>query len=83
MKRVLSLAAIEIFVWLVLLLITFSISKGAIEISFGSATLPERVATQTARLLTSGLLILLWLVAWKKVADLYLCRMLSRHAVSA
>jgi len=83
MKRILSLAAIEIFVWLVLLLITFSISKGAIEINFGTATLIERVATQTARLLTSGLLILLWLVAWKKVADLYLWRMLSRHGASA
>jgi len=83
MKRILSLAAIEVFVWFVLLVITFLVSKGAIEISFGTATLIERIATQTARLLVSAVLILLWLLAWKKVADLYLSKMLSRHSATA
>jgi len=83
MKRILSLAAIEVFVWFVLLVITFLVSKGAIEISFGTATLIERIATQTARLLVSTVLILVWLLAWKKVADLYLSKMLSRHSATA
>jgi hypothetical protein len=83
MRRILSLAAIEVFVWFVLLVITFLVSKGAIEISFGTATLIERIATQTARLLVSAVLILVWLLAWKKVADLYLSKMLSRHSATA
>ena len=83
MNRILPLVAIEVFVWFVLLLITFIISKGVIEINFGTATLVERIATQTLRLLVSGVLILVWLLAWKKVADLYLSKMLSRHGVSA
>jgi type VI protein secretion system component VasK len=83
MNRILPLVAIEVFVWFVLLLITFIISKGVIEINFGTATLVERIATQTVRLLVSGVLILVWLLTWKKVADLYLSKMLSRHGVSA
>jgi hypothetical protein len=82
-KRILLLAAIEVFVWFILLLITFVISKEVIEISFGIGTLLERVATQTVRLLVSATLILGWLLAWKKVADLYLSRMLPRHGTSA
>jgi len=82
-KRILPLAAIEVFVWFVLLLITFVISKEAIEISFGTATLVERIATQTVRLLVSATLILVWLLAWKKVADLYLSRMLFHHGTNA
>ena len=83
MRRILSLAAIEVFAWFILLAITFVVSKGAIEISFGTATLIERIATQTARLLVSAVLILVWLLAWKKVAELYLSKMLSRHSATA
>jgi len=79
MKRVLSLAAIEIFVWFVLLTVTFLISRVAIELSFGTAPLIARIATQVLRLLVSGALVLVWLMAWKKVADLYLSKMLARH----
>ena len=78
-KPILPLAAIEVFAWFVLLAVTFLISKGAIEISFGTATLLERVATQTVRLLVSAALVLGWLLAWKKVADIYLSKMLSRR----
>jgi hypothetical protein len=82
MKRLLALAAIETFVWLLLLIVTFIISKGALEISFGSATLLARVATQIVRVVASGTLVLIWLFAWKKVADLYLSRTLSRQRTS-
>jgi hypothetical protein len=83
MKRILPLAAIEIFVWFVLLAVTFLISKVAIELSFGTTTLVARVATQIVRLLASGTLVLAWLAAWKKVADFYLSRALSRSGTNA
>jgi hypothetical protein len=78
-NRILQLAAMEVFVWLILLAIVFVISKGAFEISFGTATLIARVATQVARVSVSAGLVLVWLLAWKKVADYYLSRMLSRQ----
>lgn len=79
MRRIIPLSGIEVFAWLLLLVITFFISKGVIEISFGTATLLARIATQTVRLLVSVALVLAWLLAWKKVADVYLSRMLSHH----
>ena len=63
MKRVLPLAAIEVFVWFILLTVTFLISKVAIEISLGTATLLARIATQAVRLVVSGGLVLGWLLA--------------------
>ena len=83
MKRLIPLAAIEVFVWAILLAITFAISKGAFEISFGTGTLVERIATQIARVSVSGALVLLWLLIWKRVADNYLSRMLSRQKTNA
>ena len=83
MKRILPLAAMEVFVWLILLAIVFIISKGAFAINFGTATLLARVATQTARVSVSGLLVLVWLLIWKKTADYYLSRMLSRQSANA
>ncbi len=78
MKRLLPLAAIEVFVWLFLLGSTYVISKGAFGIRFGTATWAERVATQTARVAASGGIVLIWLLGWKKVTDSYLTRTLSR-----
>jgi len=78
MKRLLPLAAIEIFVWLFLLGSTYVISKGAFAINFGTTTLLESVATQTARVVASGGVVLVWLLGWKKVTDWYLVRTLSR-----
>jgi len=82
-KRLVPLAAIETFVWVLLLIVTFVISKGALEISFGTATLAARVATQIARVVASGTLVLVWLFGWKKVTDLYLSRTLSRQRTTA
>jgi len=82
-KRLIPLAAMEVFVWLILLAVVFVISKGAFAINFGTSTLIERVATQVARVSSSGVLVLLWLFAWKKIADYYLSRTLSRHGASA
>jgi len=77
-KRLLPLAAIEIFVWLFLLGSTYVISKGAFAISFGTATLVESIATQTARVAASGGVVIIWLLGWKKVTDWYQVRTLSR-----
>src|SRR5208337_3557217 len=77
-KRLLPLAAIEIFVWLFLLGSTYVISKGAFAINFGTATLVESVATQTARVTASGGVVIIWLLGWKKVTDWYQVRTLSR-----
>jgi len=77
-NRTLSLAGIVVFVWLLLLGITFIVSKGVLAISFGMATLVERIATQTVRVSVSALLVLAWLLSWKKVADYYLSKTLSR-----
>jgi len=82
-NRILPLAAMEVFVWLILLAIVFVISKGAFAISFGTSTLIARVATQVARVSVSAALVLIWLLVWKKVADYYLSRMLSRQGASA
>ncbi len=79
MKRLVPLAAIEVFVWLFLLGSTFIISKGAFAISFGTATLAESVATQTARVAASASVVLMWLLGWKKMTDSYLTRTLSRR----
>jgi hypothetical protein len=83
MKRLIPLAAIEIFVWLFLLGSTYVISKGAFAINFGTATLLESVATQTARVVASGGVVLVWLLGWKKVTDWYLVRTLSSKRSSA
>jgi len=76
-NRILPLAAIEVFVWLILLGMTFTISVGVFEISFGTATLIERVATQVARASVSAALVLVWLILWKWIADRYLSRTLT------
>jgi hypothetical protein len=83
MKRLLPLAAIEIFVWLILLITTLVISRGAFSISFGTATRIQLLVTEASRVLASGVLVLIWLVSWKKVADIYLQKELTRERVTA
>jgi len=78
MKRILPLAAIEIFVWIALILCIVIIGRFAFEISLGSATLMERIATQTVRLAISCAAVLLWLVSWKKVTERYFWRTIGR-----
>jgi len=77
LKRLLPLAAIEVFVWLILLLCTLLISKLAFSINLGNATIVQRVATQVARNMLSGVIVIMWLVIWKKLTDFYLWRTLT------
>ena len=81
MKRLLPLAGIEIFVWLVLLITTLIISKGVFSISFGR-TVAQLIAAQVSKILVSALLVFVWLTSWKKVADIYLERQLARKRVN-
>jgi len=83
MKSIIALAAIEVFVWVALLGVTYVIAKGAFAINLGTTTLTERIATQAARVSASAVLVLVWLFAWKGVADYYLSRMLSRQQSTA
>jgi hypothetical protein len=79
LKRLLPLAAIEVFVWAILLLSTLLISRVAFEISIGTGTLLDRIATQTIRLLVSGIIISVWLLIWKKITDLYFWRTIAQR----
>jgi len=73
------LAAIEVLVWLILLLSTFLVSKFVFSINFGNTTLVQRVATGTARVVASGAIVLIWLLVWKKVTDTYFWRTIARR----
>ena len=79
MRRLLPLAAIEVFVWLVLLLSTLLISKVAFAINFGNASITQRIATEATRVLISGIIILIWLLIWKKLTDFYFWRTVARR----
>ena len=72
------MAVIEIFVWTALIVCILVISKVAFGINLGGATLVERIATQTARLVVSVAAVLLWLVSWKKITELYFWRAIER-----
>ncbi|MGD0424605.1 MAG: hypothetical protein ABSA92_14285 [Candidatus Bathyarchaeia archaeon] len=78
MKHLLPLAAIEIFVWAALIMCIVIIGRVAFEISLGTATLVERIATQTVRLVISSAAVLLWLVSWKKITERYFWRAIGR-----
>lgn len=79
MKRLLPLAAIEVFVWAMLLLCTLLISRVAFEIIIGTGSLIDRIATQIVRVLVSGIIIIVWLFAWKKITDRYFWRTIARR----
>jgi len=81
--RLIRLGMIEISVWLVLLFTTLIISKGIFSISFGTKTILESTATQVTKILGTGMLVLVWLISWKKVADIYLRRALARKRTTA
>jgi phosphoglycerol transferase MdoB-like AlkP superfamily enzyme len=80
LKRILPLAAIMIFVWVALIVCVLVIGRIAFEISFGSATLGERIATQIIRLVMSCAAVLLWLVSWKKITVRYFWRAIGRSS---
>ena len=79
MKRLLPLAAIEIFVWAALIVCVIVIARFAFGISLG-ATLGERIATQIVRLVISSAVVLLWLVSWKKITERYFWRTIGRSS---
>ena len=83
MKGILPLAAVEVFVWGVLLLSTFLISRIVFSISVGNETVVSRIATETLRVVFSGAIILAWLIVWKKIADNYFKRTIARRKATA
>jgi len=83
LKGILPLAAVEVFVWGVLLLSTFLISRIVFSISVGNETLVSRIATETLRVVFSGAIILAWLIVWKKIADNYFKRTIARRKATA
>ena len=83
MKRLLPLATVEVFVWCVLLLSTFLISKVVFSINLGNETLVSRIATETLRVVFSGAIILVWLIVWKKITDNYFRRIIARREATA
>ena len=80
LKRVLPLAAIEVFVWAALIVCVVLIGRLVFEINLGSATLSERIATQIVRLAISCAAVLLWLVSWKKITGRYFWRAINRSS---
>jgi len=83
LRRLLPLVAIVIFVWIVLLLSALLISRVAFSITFGTKTAFEILATQIVRNGFSGMIILIWLIVWKKVTDFDLWRKLTRKGATA
>ena len=83
MKRLLPLAAVELFVWAILLFSTLLISRVAFAINFGAETLITRIATEALRVLVSGAIILIWLLVWKKATDTYFWRTITRRKTTA
>lgn len=77
------MAAVEIFVWAILLLSTLIISKVAFAINLGPETLVGRIATEALRVLVSGAIILVWLLVWKKVTDSYFWRTIKHRKATA
>jgi len=78
LRRFLSLAAIEVFVWLILLVCTFLISKVVFAISLGVETVVQRISTAVIRILMAGVIAVFWLVLWKKLTDFYFWRRVTR-----
>ncbi len=82
MKRLIPLASIEVFVWAILLLSTLLISRVVSSISLGNATAIERIATAIVRDIVSGAVVVVWLLVWKKVTDIYMWKALARKATA-
>jgi hypothetical protein len=81
-STILPLAAVEIFVWGVLLISAFLISQVAFQINIGTSTLADRVLTQVVRNGVSAAIVLVWLLIWKRATDNYFWRTISRRRSS-
>jgi hypothetical protein len=79
LKRLLTLVAIEVFVWATMLLSMLLISRVAFGINIGTGSLTARITTQVARVLVSGTIVLVWLLVWKRITDLYFWRTIGRR----
>jgi hypothetical protein len=82
MRRLFPLAAIELFVWIALLLSAFLISRVAFAINVGNQTFASRVATETLRVLASGAVAVAWLVIWRWIVDAYFWRFITRRRIT-
>lgn len=83
MKRLLPLAAIEVLVWALMLVVMFLISRVAFAINIGVGTLPDRIATQIARTSVSAIIVVIWLLAWKKITDVHFWRAIARKRTTS
>ena len=83
MKRFLPLAAIEVVVWALLLLVTLLISRVAFEIFIGTGSLFDRIITQIARLSVSSIVVVVWLYAWKRITEAYFWRAINRRETTS
>jgi hypothetical protein len=78
LKRLIPLAAIEILVWALMLTVLFLISRVAFAINIGVGTLADRIATQIVRTSVSVVIVVVWLLAWKKITDVHFWRAIAR-----
>ena len=83
MKRLLPLAAIEVLVWALMLVVLFLISRVAFAINIGVDTLLDRIATQIARTSVSVIIVVIWLLAWKKITDVHFWRAIARKGTTS
>lgn len=74
MRRLLPLAFIEVFVWLMLLLGAFVIARVVFEINFGTSTFILTLITDGVRTVVSAGILFGWVVAWKRVTHYYFWR---------
>jgi len=78
LRRLLPLALIEVFVWLMLLLGAFLFSRIVFGINFGTSNLLLTLINDGVRILVSGAILFGWLIAWKRMTDYYFWRTIER-----
>jgi hypothetical protein len=83
LKRLIPLAVIEILVWALMLTVLFLISRVAFAITVGVGTLADRIATQIVRTSVSVVIVVAWLLAWKKITDLHFWRAIARSRTTS
>jgi hypothetical protein len=83
LKRLLPLAAIEVLVWALMLTVLLLISRVAYAINIGAGSLPDRIATQIVRTSVSVIIVVVWLLAWKKITDVHFWRAIARESTTS
>jgi len=78
LRRLLPLALIEVFVWLMLLLGAFLVSRLVFGINFGTSNLLFTLINDGVRILVSGTILFGWLIAWKRMTNYYFWRTIER-----